>query len=79
MKVYYYDEATGIFQGEEFVDDGMFGEASGVTTIAPPTYARGFISVFIPEDRRWDFRRTGASGKHTPYRQSICHMVKPSK
>lgn len=78
MKVYFYDETTGLFQGEAFADEGLLGEAEGVTTVAPPTCERGFIPIFIPDAGRWDFRRTGADGEHATRRQSIWRMVKPA-
>jgi len=64
MKIYLYDEETGIYQGEDFSDlPSMKGAIAvfpaGSTVIAPPVHSRGEVPVFDATVRQWAMRKAG--------------------
>ena len=53
MRVYFYDDETGIFQGEEYEYDEKVRSIDGATTIAPPPYERGTVPIYNRQERCW--------------------------
>ncbi|QEM69528.1 hypothetical protein FO488_16095 [Geobacter sp. FeAm09] len=53
MKVYQYNQETGVYAGELFEEDKMLKYVDGITTIAPPPYGPGQVPVFDPARRAW--------------------------
>lgn len=61
MKIYLFCPDTGLYQGEDFVDDGSMkkerqGLPAGATMLAPPACPPGNVPVFLVADNRWDIR-----------------------
>jgi hypothetical protein len=54
MKVYQFNEDTGLYEGEIFEDSGTLPYVDGVTTIAPPEYGAGQIPVFDCAAQQWE-------------------------
>ena len=47
MKVYLFDVASGLYEGEDFHESGEVNESNGVTRIAPPENRRpGQVPVY---------------------------------
>lgn len=62
MKIYLFDQETGIYLGEDFADEapmalGEYVLPPGATTIAPPRVERGELPVFNVAGKRWEVRR----------------------
>jgi hypothetical protein len=53
MKAYQFNEVTGLYEGEIFADSATLPYINGVTTIAPPEYGTGQVSVFNTEAQQW--------------------------
>jgi hypothetical protein len=53
VKVYYFSPETGIFQGDDYLDEHQLDVTEGVTRIAPPEYARGEVPIFEAVTQRW--------------------------
>ena len=57
MKIYLFDTETGIYQGEDFADEGeRLGSCrlpEGATAIVPPETADGILR-FDPARHRWE-------------------------
>jgi hypothetical protein len=53
MKIYLFDTASGLYEGESFESDDMLRFQEGITTIAPPIYQKGEVPVFDTEHQRW--------------------------
>ncbi|MBT0653530.1 hypothetical protein [Geomobilimonas luticola] len=57
MRIYYYDTETGIYQGEDFADEGMWSGqyeiSPGSTTIAPPSAVPGHCLCFDAVRQQW--------------------------
>ncbi|AJY68716.1 hypothetical protein RW64_03420 [Geobacter sulfurreducens] len=53
MKVYFFDCATGVYQGEGFEDEAVIEMIEGVTVVAPPPYRKGEIPVYQCERKAW--------------------------
>ena len=54
MRVYCYCPETGVYQGEDFMDECQLDYTEGVTKIAPPQYARGEVPIFDTLLQRWN-------------------------
>lgn len=64
MRVYCYSLETGVYQGEDFLDERELASTEGVTPIAPPEYLRGEVPVFDPSTQSWNLVKL--SGKRFP-------------
>jgi hypothetical protein len=58
MKIYYFDIETGIFQGEDFADEGFktgdYMIPSNATTLPPPPYKAGLqLLIFDVKAQNW--------------------------
>lgn len=53
MKAYLYNTETGIYEGETFEEADMLTYEEGITSIAPPDYARGQVPVFDRQKDSW--------------------------
>ncbi len=53
MKVYLFDTASGVYQGEDFLDPTEFDEAEGATNQAPPPPEPGKIPVYDQATAAW--------------------------
>ncbi len=58
MKIYRYNQETGVYLGEDFADEALFkGDASIVppdaTPLAPPRQEPGYVAVFDIVARQW--------------------------
>jgi hypothetical protein len=64
MKIYLYDETTGIYQGEDFLDTaeiaGVCELPENATTLEPPPAAPGLVAVFSRESNRWELKERTA-------------------
>lgn len=59
MKIYLYNPENGVYLGEDFVDDSCVFAAGlpvGATKIAPPSFERREVPVFLVEEGRWELR-----------------------
>jgi len=54
VRVYCYCPETGVYQGEDFLDECRLDSTEGVTRIAPPTYACGEVPVFDRSTQCWN-------------------------
>jgi hypothetical protein len=62
MKIYRFNPETGVYLGEDFVDEvpmkrGAFVIPPDATTIAPPQGEPGKITVFNADEQRWEVRQ----------------------
>ena len=64
MKVYFYSLETGVYQGEDFLDERQLDFVEGVTRCAPPIYLRGEAPVFDAATECWKVLKF--SGKRPP-------------
>ena len=53
MKVYQFNEDTGLYEGEIFADSATLTNMGGVTMIAPPEYPPGQVPVFETTRQQW--------------------------
>ena len=61
MKIYFFNRETGVYLGDDFVNEapmnrGVFVVPRGATTIAPPQGRLGHIVAFNVVTKRWEFR-----------------------
>lgn len=64
MKIYLFNPETGIYLGEDFVEDSTVFAAelpAGATKIAPPSFERREVPVFLAEEDRWELRVRAAT------------------
>ena len=64
MRVYCYCPVTGVYQGEDFLDECQLDVTEGVTGIAPPIHLRGEVPVFDRSRQCWELIKL--SGKKMP-------------
>jgi len=53
MKVYLFDPASGLYEGEDFLDTGEVREDDGITNIAPPMNLTGQVPVYDRNRSDW--------------------------
>ena len=53
MKVYLFNVASGLYEGEDFRDAGEVREDDGITSLAPPVYKPGQVPVYDRTRRSW--------------------------
>ena len=70
VRVYCYSPETGVYQGEDFLDEGEFDTIEGVTPIVPPIYARGEVPVFDPSTQSWKLVKLSRKRLPPPMDQS---------
>jgi hypothetical protein len=60
MKVYLYDEESGIYLGEDFIDTaevaGVCELPENATPLRPPPIGSNQVAVFIKEANCWELR-----------------------
>lgn len=65
MKVYLFDEANGIYLGEDFLDTaeiaGVCKLPENATQLKPPEIAPDQVAVFLKEANRWEIRKRGVT------------------
>lgn len=54
MRIYYFCPETGVYQGEDFLDESRLDSIDGVTNLAPPQYSRGQAPVYDKTLQRWN-------------------------
>jgi hypothetical protein len=63
MKIYLYDEESGLYLGEDFIDTsevaGVCELPENATLVRPPETGSKQVAVFIKESNRWDIRNKG--------------------
>lgn len=64
VRVYCYCPGTGVYQGEDFLDECRLDSTEGVTHIAPPIYVYGEVPVFDTATHCWSLIKL--SGKRLP-------------
>jgi hypothetical protein len=62
MRIYYFDEETGIYQGADFADEapfkrGVYRIPPDATTISPPPYQKGHAPFFNLKTQQWEIRQ----------------------
>ncbi len=53
MKVYLFDTASGVYQGEDFLDPAELAEAEGTTRQPPPPPEPGQTPVYDQATAAW--------------------------
>ena len=53
MKIYLFDEKTGVYEGETFEETAMLQHEDGLTTTPPPDYEQGQVPVFDRQKNAW--------------------------
>ncbi len=60
MKIYLYDEQSGIYQGEDYLDTsevaGICELPENATPIKPPETGTDQVAVFLKVANRWELR-----------------------
>lgn len=65
MRVYCYCPETGVYQGEDFLEECLLDCVEGVTKLAPPQYSRGLAPVYDKTLHCWNLiELTGKSVTH---------------
>lgn len=62
VRVYCFCPATGVYQGEDFLDECQLESTEGITSIAPPNYVRGEVPVFYSAAQRWEVMKLSGKG-----------------
>jgi len=57
VRVYYFSQETGVYQGEGFLHQIDLVNVDGVTTISPPSYSRGEVPLYDASTRTWVLHR----------------------
>jgi hypothetical protein len=62
MKIYLFNQETGVYLGEDFADEAALRRGAYVippdaTEIAPPPAGRGQLPVFDLVEKRWKVRQ----------------------
>jgi len=65
MKIYLFNPESGVYQGEDFTDDlplcpGRSALLPHATTIAPSSYLRGEVPVFLEAKQQWEIQTVSA-------------------
>jgi hypothetical protein len=76
MRVFYYDEDNGIFQGEGYEDGHITPDTPGMTTIAPPPREQGMVPVFLRGEWRWIQQQIGRYGTNVAPGTWRCRIIK---
>ena len=53
MKAYLFNEETGLYEGETFVESGKLQCEDSITPIPPPEYGHGQVPVFDRREKTW--------------------------
>ena len=53
MKVYLFNIASGLYEGEDFRDSGEVREDEGITSLAPPENLPGQVPVYDHTTANW--------------------------
>ena len=53
MKAYLFNEETGLYEGETFVESGKLQCEDSITPIPPPEYGPGQVPVFDRREKTW--------------------------
>lgn len=53
MKVYLFNTASGLYEGEDFRDAGEVREDDGITNLAPPVNRSGQVPVYDRNRGMW--------------------------
>jgi hypothetical protein len=61
MKIYRFNDETGVYLGEDFADENPLMRGSyliphDATTMAPPQFERGEAPIFDLQEQRWKVR-----------------------
>jgi hypothetical protein len=78
MRVFYFDEENGIFQGQGYEDGHIAPDTPGMTTIPPPPHEQGMVPVFVRGEGRWVQRQNGMNGSYGAQREWRCRIIRPS-
>lgn len=70
VRVYLYCPETGVYQGEDFLDERELGCTEGVTRIAPPVHVRGEAPVFDASTQCWSLVKLPGKRLSPPMDQS---------
>lgn len=54
MKVYLFDNETGVYEGETFLEADKLSNEEGVTAIPPPEYGDGHVVVYDKQRQAWE-------------------------
>jgi len=57
VRVYYFCQETGFYQGESFLRERDLAEVEGVTSIAPPHYGKGEVPIFDVSTQSWTLHK----------------------
>ena len=57
VRIYYFCSETGYYQGESFLSERDLEKVEGVTTVAPPHYAKGEVPIFDVSTQSWTLHK----------------------
>lgn len=70
VRVYCYCPETGMYQGEDFVEECRLDSIEGVTCIAPPVHVYGEVPVFDTSTHCWNIIKLPGKRRSPPMDQS---------
>jgi hypothetical protein len=74
MRVYFFDQESGIYQGECYETAPSVLKEDGVTAIAPPPYEQGSVPIFDVREQCWTLKRND-SGIGPPVRRTPVYRI----
>lgn len=70
VRVYCYCPETGVYQGEDFMDECRLDSIEGATRIAPPVHGHGEVPVFDTSAHCWNIIKLPKKRRSPPMDQS---------
>jgi hypothetical protein len=67
VRVYCYCPETGMYQGEDFMEDCRLDSIEGVTRIAPPTFVYGEVPMFDTSTKCWNITKLPKKRRSPPW------------
>jgi hypothetical protein len=64
MKIYLFNPENGIYEGEDFTDAALLPGREAIpthaTALAPPSYTKGEVPVYLAAEKTWVIRPVSA-------------------
>lgn len=83
MKIYLFNPETGVYLGEDFIDEALIKQGRhlippGATTVAPPEGGRGHMLIFDVDAQCWEVHTSQPTDLVKPSRMECQHYFSGS-